>query len=69
MYLRPIRKLRHGTLVEHWALVESYRTPRGPRQRVVSYLGDLAADVRAGVAAAAWPPDSTITSPAYLRLT
>ena len=53
MYLRPIRKVRHGTLVEHWALVESYRTPRGPRQRVVSYLGDLTADVCAGVAAAA----------------
>jgi hypothetical protein len=53
MYLRPIRKLRHGTVVEYWALVESYRTTRGPRQRVVSYLGDLAADVRAGVAAAA----------------
>jgi transposase len=53
MYLRPIRKLRHGALVETWALVESYRTTRGPRQRVVSYLGDLAADVCAGVAAAA----------------
>lgn len=38
---------------EYWALVESYRTTRGPRQRVVSYLGDLASEVRAGVAAAA----------------
>jgi hypothetical protein len=24
-----------------WTLVESYRTERGPRQRVVAYLGDL----------------------------
>ena len=64
MYLRPIRKLRHGTLVEHWALVESYRTARGPRQRVVSYLGDLAAEARR-----AWrrPPRQRITSPACLR--
>lgn len=40
-------------MVAHWALVESYRTTRGPRQRVVSYLGDLAAEACAGVAAAA----------------
>ncbi len=54
MYLRPVRKQRrNGTVVEHWALVESYRTTRGPRQRVVSYLGDLATEVRDGVAAAA----------------
>ncbi|MHB9024407.1 MAG: IS1634 family transposase [Armatimonadota bacterium] len=54
MYLRPVRKQRrNGTVVEHWALVESYRTTRGPRQRVVSYLGDLAAEARDGVAAAA----------------
>lgn len=54
MYIRPIRKrLPNGTLDERWALVESYRTERGPRQRVVSYLGDLEADARAGVAAVA----------------
>lgn len=54
MYLRPVRKPRkNGTVVEHWALVESYRTARGPRQRVVSYLGDLTAEGRDGVAATA----------------
>lgn len=53
MYLRPIRKQRrNGAVVEHWALVESYRTTRGPRQRVVSYLGDIATEARDGVAAA-----------------
>jgi transposase len=53
MYLRPVRKTRrNGQVVEHWALVESYRTARGPRQRVVSYLGDLAAEERLGMAAA-----------------
>ena len=25
----------------YWELVESYRTERGPRQRVVAYLGDI----------------------------
>jgi len=54
MFLRPHRRQRRdGTIEEYWALVESYRTARGPRQRVVSYLGDLAAEARAGVAAAA----------------
>lgn len=54
MYIRPVRKKRsNGAVVEHWALVESYRTARGPRQRVVSYLGDLTADVRMGVECAA----------------
>lgn len=53
MFLRPIRKKRRtGQVVEHWALVESYRTARGPRQRVVSYLGDLAAEERLGMASA-----------------
>lgn len=31
------RKNRHA----YWELVESYRTERGPRQRVVAYLGDI----------------------------
>jgi hypothetical protein len=54
MFLCPCRRKRaNGTIDEYWALVESYRTPRGPRQRVVSYLGDLTEATRAGVAAAA----------------
>jgi len=54
MFLRPHRRqLKNGTCEEYWSLVESYRTARGPRQRVVSYLGDLAAEACAGVAAVA----------------
>ena len=54
MFLRPYRRtLKTGGVEEYWALVESTRTAGGPRQRVVSYLGDLAAEARAGVAAAA----------------
>jgi hypothetical protein len=36
---------RHG----YWALVESYRTSRGPRQRVVAYLGEMDAAGRLGL--------------------
>jgi transposase len=41
MFLR--RKCRHkdGKAHYYWELVESYRTERGPRQRVVSHLGDI----------------------------
>ncbi|MHB9023816.1 MAG: IS1634 family transposase [Armatimonadota bacterium] len=54
MFLRPYRRQRsNGSSEEYWALVESYRTTRGPRQRVVSYLGDLAAEARDGLSAAA----------------
>jgi hypothetical protein len=37
----------------YWALVESYRTARGPRQRVVAYLGELNERGRVGVKRAA----------------
>jgi hypothetical protein len=54
MYLRPIRKRRpNGQVEQTWALVESVRTARGPRQRTVAYLGDLAAEARCGIQAAA----------------
>ena len=33
----------------YWELVESYRTERGPRQRVVAYLGDVSEGKRLGV--------------------
>ena len=44
----PWRPPRHavpqagdGKLHHYWALVESHRTARGPRQRVVAYLGEM----------------------------
>jgi transposase len=49
MYLRKIRAKGKT----YWTLVETYRTARGPRQRVVSYLGDMDKPVRLGVKAAA----------------
>jgi len=48
MFLR--RCLRHKDGKEHcyWALVESYRTKKGSRQRVVTYLGELRPSERSG---------------------
>lgn len=41
MYLRRNRKLHAGGHYEYWTLVESVRTSRGPRQRVVATIGKL----------------------------
>jgi len=41
MYLRKIKRHKDGKTHAYWALVESYRTERGPRQRIVSYLGEM----------------------------
>lgn len=41
MFLRRNRKRHQGEDYDYWALVESVRTARGPRQRVVATLGKL----------------------------
>jgi len=41
MFLRRFQRRNNGKVHVYWALVESYRTARGSRQRVVSYLGEL----------------------------
>ena len=51
MFLRRNRRQKNGQQYEYWSLVESYRTERGPRQRVVATLGKLPGldeDERAG---------------------
>jgi len=53
MYLRRCYRARDGKRHAYWALVKSERTARGPRQRVVAYLGDLDEAGRLGVQAAA----------------
>ena len=53
MFIRPCYKTSNGKKLAYWALVESYRTERGPRQRVVAYLGQLEEPKRKGVAKAA----------------
>ncbi len=49
MFIRPCYKIKNGKKHAYWSLVESYRTGRGPRQRVVSYLGQLSEEERLGV--------------------
>lgn len=41
MYLRRIRRKKSTGNYDYWALVESVRTQRGPRQRVVATLGKV----------------------------
>jgi transposase len=61
MYVRRCYRTKNGKRHGYWALVESYRTARGPRQRVVAYLGDV--DERGRMA---WPPsDGTYQQSLY----
>ena len=53
MFIRPCYRNKDGKRHAYWALVESYRTERGPRQRVVAYLGRLDEEGRLGVQQAA----------------
>jgi len=41
MFLRRFERKRRGKRHTYWALVESYRTGKGSRQRIVAYLGEL----------------------------
>jgi transposase len=49
MYIRKMRRDKDGKRHDYWALVESYRTERGPRQRIVSWLGELDKAGRLGI--------------------
>ena len=49
MYLRRCYRRKDGKRHAYWALVESYRTTRGPRQRVVAWLGVMDERGRLGV--------------------
>jgi hypothetical protein len=41
MFLRRFQRRKNGKVHSYFALVESYRTAKGSRQRIVSYLGEL----------------------------
>jgi hypothetical protein len=53
MFIRPIYVSKDGKRHAYWALVESYRTERGPRQRIVCYLADMDERGRLGIKQAA----------------
>ncbi len=48
MFLRRCKRRKNGKQHTYWALVESYRTARGSRQRVVAYLGELKRSEQSG---------------------
>ncbi len=48
MFLKRCPRRKSGQSHEYWQLVESYRTPRGSRHRVVAYLGELSRDEEHG---------------------
>ena len=58
MYLRRCYRQKDGKRHAYWALVESYRTERGPRQRVVAWLGQMDEKGRLGVHQQAEDPPS-----------
>src|SRR6266849_4669305 len=41
MFLRPNKRSKDGKAHTYWSLVESVRTPEGPRQRTLCHLGEL----------------------------
>lgn len=48
MFLRPCRRRKNGKTHTYFALVQSHRTPKGSRQKVVAYLGELADGEQSG---------------------
>ena len=49
MYLRRCYRKKDGKRHAYWALVESYRSARGPRQRVIAWLGVMDEQGRLGL--------------------
>ncbi len=64
MFIRPYFRTTNGKRRAYWALVESYRSECGPRQRLVAYLGRLDEAGRLGIEQAADenPPSSGSSS-------
>jgi transposase len=63
VFLRRHFRRVNGTRQAYWALVESYRTERGSRQRVLAHLGNLEEPLRRGVLLAAGGADLTAQLP------
>jgi transposase len=47
MFLRPHARSKDGKDHTYWSLVEAVRTPSGPRQRTLCYLGELNSSAQA----------------------
>lgn len=68
MFIRQCYRRKNGKRHAYWALVESYRSERGPRQRVVAWLGKLDEAGRLGVHQAATGSSMPAESPRQLPL-
>jgi transposase len=70
VFLRRFERRKDGKVHSYWALVESYRTAKGSRQRIVAYLGELQAGEQNGWAQLGRdldgkpPPAATLFDPA-----
>jgi hypothetical protein len=53
MYIRKKTRNKDGKRHDYWALVESYRTESGPRQRTIACIGELDKAGRLGILGAA----------------
>lgn len=67
MFIRQCYRKKNGKRHAYWALVESYRSEQGPRQRVIAWLGKLDEAGRLGVQQAA--DDSRTAAPSESQLT
>jgi hypothetical protein len=47
MFLRPNRRSKDGKNHSYWSLAETVRTPDGPRQKTLCYLGELNSSAQA----------------------
>src|SRR5437879_13645826 len=47
MFLRSNHRIKDGKDHTYWSLVETGRTPDGPRQKTLCYLGELNGSARA----------------------
>src|SRR5215204_7241266 len=47
MFLRTHRRKKDGKEHSYWSLVETVRTPDGPRQKTLCYLGELNSSAQA----------------------
>ncbi len=63
MFIRQSHRIKNGKRHAYWALVESYRTAQGPRQRVVAWLGRMDEAGRLGVQQAAEDKTGTDRQP------
>lgn len=59
MFIRQCFRKKNGKRHAYWALVESFRTDAGPRQRVVAWLGKTDEAGRLGIEQAARNADNS----------